>query len=126
MPEAKKKERISKYIAIKYKNFISLYGKCIKSNLEDGLENIYKKVEIAFVIPTFIIIVSCGHAARHVRLLNTEQLYFKHKCRERLYIIALLTLSVSQFLRDIHFPYRTYRHMNECFRPAFDYLICTQ
>ena len=47
LPEAKKKERISKYIAIKYKNFISLYDKYIKSNLEDGLENIYKKVEIA-------------------------------------------------------------------------------
>lgn len=46
LPEAKKKERISKYIAIKYKNFISLYDECVQSNLEDGLENIYKKVDI--------------------------------------------------------------------------------
>ncbi len=46
LPEAKKKERISKYIVIKYKNFISLYDECVQSNLKDGLENIYKKVDI--------------------------------------------------------------------------------
>ena len=47
LSETKKKERISKYIFIKYKNFSSLYDKCIQSSLEGGLENIYKKVEIA-------------------------------------------------------------------------------
>ena len=46
LSETKKKERISKYIFIKYKNFSSLYDKCIQSSLEGGLENIYKKVEI--------------------------------------------------------------------------------
>lgn len=42
LPEAKKKERISNYIAIKYKNFSSLYEEAIQYHLQYELENIYK------------------------------------------------------------------------------------
>ncbi len=52
-----------------------------------------------------------------VLFLDIYQFYFKNQSRERFDFTSFLC-TVSQFLRNIQFPFRTYRHHLQCFSPS--------
>ena len=61
-----------------------------------------------------------------VLFFDTYQFHFKNQSRERFDWAAGFSCAVSQFLRDVKFPLRTYRHHSEGFCPAFDNLVGTE
>ena len=54
---------------------------------------------------------------------NAQQFNFENQSRERFDLIARFSSTISKFLRDVKFPFRTYRHHSQCFCPTFDYLV---
>lgn len=61
-----------------------------------------------------------------VLFFDTYQFHFKNQSRERFDLAAGFSCAVSQFLRDVKFPLRTYRHHGEGFCPALDNLVGTE
>ena len=56
---------------------------------------------------------------------NFEQLNFKYQGRERLDLSGF-ACAIGEFLRNIDFPSRAYRHLLDCFRPSFDDLVALE
>ncbi len=57
---------------------------------------------------------------------DAQQFNFENQSRERFDLVARFSCTVSKFLRDVKFPFRTYRHHSQCFCPTFDYLVSTE
>ena len=54
-----------------------------------------------------------------------EKFLAENQSRERFNLTGF-TCTISQVLRDVKFPFRTYWHHCQCFSPSFDYLISTE
>ena len=60
-----------------------------------------------------------------VRLLDFYKFDGEDKGRERLDALTLRALAVSQLLRNIDLPLRTFRHVYKSVSPSLDYLVAT-